>query len=117
MRYLDGPKRQLFRQFKADHPEVKMCKSTFYNSIPAFYKKPCKCTDLCNICEDGKRNETALRKMEQQLIGSKASDAQRDALRRCRKRVNFFRAHKLLVNDQRESYNSEVSIARSHGCA
>jgi len=37
-----------------------MARSTFYKRIPKHSKKPSKLTDLCHVCEDGKRDEAAL---------------------------------------------------------
>jgi hypothetical protein len=85
-----------------------MGRSTFYKHVPKHYKKPSKSTDLCNICEAGKRNEMALRKQRQS--GSEASDVQRDALQR---RVDYYRVHKRLVNVQRKCYTSEVVVTNS----
>jgi len=59
VRYLEDSKLQLFHGFKAAYPGVKMSKSTFYKRVPKHYKEPSKLTDLCNICEAGKRDEAA----------------------------------------------------------
>lgn len=73
-----------------------------------------KCTDLCNICENGKRDEAALRRMEQQQNGSKASDVQRDDRQRLQRRVDYYRTHKRFVKVQRECYTSEVVSRTRH---
>jgi hypothetical protein len=109
VRYLNDSKRQLFSKFKEAHPGIKMCLATFYNLIPEYYKEPSKATDLCNVCEAGKRDEARLRRMEQQQSGSEASDKQRDAFKRLQRRVDYYRVHKRLVNVQRECYKSEVN--------
>ena len=93
-----------------------MSRSTFYKRVPKHYKKPSKLTDLCNICEAGKRDEAALRSMEQRQNGSEASDVQRDAFERLQRRVDYYRLHKRLVEVQRERYNSEVVSRTRHWC-
>ena len=114
MRYLDDSRHQLFSKLKAAYPGIKMAKSTFYMNIPEYYKKPSKATDLCHVCEAGKRDEVALHKMEQQRSGSEASDGQRDASKQClQRRVDYYHLHKRLADVQRKSHTSEV-VSRAH---
>jgi len=116
VRYLEDSKLQLFHRFKAAYPGVKMSKSTFYKRVPKHYKEPSKLTDLCNICEAGKRDEAALRSMEQRQSGSEASDVQRDASKCLQHRVDYYQVHKRLVKVQRECYASEVVSRTRHWC-
>ena len=113
MKYLNASKLQLYHRFKEAHPGVKVSRSAFYRRFPKHYKKPSKSTDLCNICEAGKREETKLRSMERQQNGSRVSDAQQEAYKRLQRRVDSYRFHKLVANTQRECYTSEV-MARTH---
>jgi hypothetical protein len=92
-------------------------RSTFYKLIPNHFKKPSKCTDLCNVCENGKRYEAALRKMEKQQSGSEASDVQRDACKRLQNHVDYYLLHKRFVETQRKCYGSEVVSRTHHWCA
>jgi hypothetical protein len=108
---LNDSKLSLFHQFKAAHTGEKISKSTFYTIVPEYFKKPSKLTDLCNVCEAGKRDETVLRNMEQHKSGSEANDVQR---KRLQHRVDYYRVHKRLVNVQRKCYTSEVVSRTRH---
>ena len=88
----------------------------FYYSVPEHYKKASKSTDLCDVCEVGKRDEAALRSMEQQQSGSEASDAQRDASKCLQHHVDYYRVHKRFVDVQRKCYTSEVVSRTRHWC-
>ena len=116
MKYLNASKLQLYHKFKEAHPGVKMGRGTFYNLVPEHCKKPSKSTDLCNICEAGKRSEAKLRSMERQQNGSRVSDAQQEAYKRLQRRVDSYRFHKLVANTQRECYTSEVMARTRHWC-
>ena len=118
-RYLDDSRLQLFNQFKADHPEAKMSRSTFYNLVPEHYKKASKLTDLCNVCEAGKRDEMALRSLERRQGGSEASGVQRDASERLQSlqhRIDYYRMHKRLYKVQRGCYTSEAKSRTRYRC-
>jgi hypothetical protein len=117
VRYLNDSKLQLSYRFKEAYPGIKMSRSTFCKRVPEHYKKPTKLTDLCHVCEDGKRDEAALRRMEQRQRGSEASDVQRDAYECLQRRVDYYRLHKRLVDVQRECYNSEVVSRTRPWCA
>ena len=106
--YLDDSTLQLYAKFKAIYLGVKVSRSTFYKHVPEYYKEPSKSTDLCNVCEAGKRDEAKLHRMEQRQSGSEASDVQRDAFECLQRRVDYYRLHKRLVDVQRECYTSEV---------
>ena len=117
MRYLNGSTLHLFAKFVAVYPEAKVSRSTFYKLVPEYYKKPSKATDLCNVCEVGKRDEAKLRSMEQRQSGSEASDVQQDAFESLQRRVDSYRLHKRLVDTQREWYTSEVMSRTRHWCS
>jgi hypothetical protein len=116
VRYLNDSKLQLFHQLKVAHPEIKMSRSTCYKLVPKHFKKPSKLTDLCNVCENGKRDEMALHKMEKRQSGSTASNVQWDAYERLQRRVDYYRLHKRFVKIQRECYASEVVSRTRRWC-
>jgi hypothetical protein len=51
VRYLNDSKLKLYNSFKTTHPQLKICRSSFYGRIPRWFQKPSKYTDLCPICE------------------------------------------------------------------
>lgn len=66
-RYLEEPVNKTFLKWQEDETTPKISLSTFYKYKPAEVLKPHRETDLCNICEEGRRLE-ALVAGEEALI-------------------------------------------------
>lgn len=55
VRMLERPKTFLYEQFRRRHPDVQLGRTSFYKYCPRYYRKASKLTDVCKVCEAGRR--------------------------------------------------------------
>ncbi len=93
-----------------ENPGLSISLSKFYKLCPKNYKKAKKLTDVCQICETGKKMEKKLAKL---LVNGKATP---HAMELLREQVSYFKQHLLIKNEQKRLYDESVERTSAISC-
>lgn len=112
--YLKKPKCDVYNQLKTEHPEVKVSQSTFYKLCPKNFKKAWKMTDMCPICESGKKLE---RKLGQQsaAVGN-TPVATTPVLTQLNDDLQQYHQHLFFKNEQQQLYKQSIDQITTSSC-
>lgn len=95
---LQQSKSYIYKKLIEENPEIKLGRSTFYKLCPKNFQYSKKKTDMCDICENGKKLEKRL--------GENSED----------RRIKFFKDHKELNQDQKTYYRQKIQNLEDDEC-
>lgn len=87
--------------------------STFNKYTPNFYKKAKRATDMCGICEDGKKCEKKLNRPNANLTPAEKEvlEAQVAGMQKIRRQLTFgsaYKNHRAAKNERKEEFHKDV---------
>jgi hypothetical protein len=110
VRYLNNSITNLYKLYKKTYPNKKISRSTFFNNIPKEYKKAKKRTDLCPICENGKKNEQCWKILQQKINKDQFKPIN---ISKLKEEIEFTKYHKKFVEIQRACFHAEIYNLKS----
>jgi hypothetical protein len=99
--FLEKPKKEIYNQLKADHPDIKLSLSKFYKLCPKIFKKASKLTDMCPICVNGKKIKKRLESNTNQ---------------RLQREVELYQQHVFFKDQQRNLFKDSVDYTTNTSC-
>jgi hypothetical protein len=110
VRYLNNSITNLYKLYKETNPNTKIKRSSFFKNIPKEYKKAKKRTDLCPICENGKKNEQCLKNLQKKISLNNFIPINIDNLKN---EIECTKIHKKFVEIQRACFHAEIYNIKS----
>jgi hypothetical protein len=113
IRYFNNSLINLYNLYKKTYPHLKISKSTFFHNIPKEFKKAKKRTDLCPICENGKKTEQCWQMLQKKIDIDKFVPIN---INKLKEELQFIKVHKKMVEIQRALFHAEIfNLKSEHG--
>jgi hypothetical protein len=106
---MEHPRNHIYYDMVERYPEIKISLDKFYNLIPSNFKVPNKKTDMCPICEDGKKAVSELVTMNDS--NSNVQDYENQV-----EQVQLYNHHLFFKDSQRNMYDESLSRTTQSSC-
>ena len=110
VRYLNDSITNIYKSYKKANPNTKIGRSSFYKNIPKEYKKAKKRTDLCPICENGKKNLYCWKSLQKKINRDNFIPIN---IGKLKEEIAFVEYHKKFVEIQRGCFHAEIFNIKS----
>ncbi len=108
--FLEDTKRNIYYKLLEENPGLKLSISKFYKLVPKYFKKAKKATDICPVCDKGKKLIKKIENLKKKYPGGN------DFINKLQEQVKLFQTHKEIKERQKDYYEKSLLKTTPFSC-